>query len=529
MSAWTTRTWWLAAIVAAVILAGAGAGVTYLVMRSGGHDGSAASGGEAAAMDHPPATAVDAAPGAPLPDLVVTIPEDLINRAGLVIATATTGAASSAIRLPGIVMPNAYTQVAVTPLVAGRVTRVSAELGAAVRRGQTLAEVFSPELAEAQSRFTAARARLAAHGRELQRTEKLAAIGAASQQELERVQAEHAAQAADVQSARSRLQLFGMPAGAIDALAAGRQVGAGTAVPAPIAGIVTERFANAGLNVDPAMKLFTVVDLSTVWVIANLAEMDFARARVGSFASVTSPAYPGLVARGRISYIDPQVNAGTRTAEARIEVANPGQRLRLGMFVDAAIETPGDTPVLLIPQSAVQNLGGREVVYLVESNRPGTFIEREVRLGGRVDGNVEVLAGLKAGDALVAQGSFFIRAERERLGLQRPAPRAPAAPAPRAPAAAAPPSGAPVHAAAVTITDKGFEPSRLTLPAGGTARVTFTRTSEATCATEVVFPSLGIKRALPLNTPVVIEFPAQAGEIAFVCGMDMLRGAVVVQ
>ncbi|HUF23430.1 MAG TPA: efflux RND transporter periplasmic adaptor subunit [Vicinamibacterales bacterium] len=516
----TTRAWWFVAIVAAVTLAGAGAGVTYLVMRSGAH-GGAASGGEAAAMDHPPAMAADPTPGAPLPDLVITIPEDLVNRAGLVIATVTTGAASSAIRLPGVVMPNAYKQVVVTPLVAGRVTRVSAELGAAVRRGQTLAEVFSPELAEAQSRFTAARAALAAHDRELQRTEKLAAIGAASQEELERAHAAHVAQAADVQSARSRLQLFGMPAGAIDALAAGRQVGAGTAVPAPIDGIVTERFANAGLNVDPAMKLFTVVDLSTVWVIANLAEMDFARARVGSFASVTSPAYPGLVARGRISYIDPQVSAGTRTAEARIEVANPGQRLRLGMFVDAAIETPGDTSVLLIPQSAVQNLGGREVVYLVEPNRPGTFIEREVRLGGRVDGAVEVLAGLKAGDALVAQGSFFIRAERERLGLQ-PAARRP-------PAAAAPPAGAAVHTAAVTITDKGFEPSRVTLPAGGTARVTFTRTSEATCATEVVFPSLGIKRALPLNTPVAIDIPAQAGEIAFVCGMDMLRGAVVVQ
>lgn len=520
MRALTTRTWWLVAAVAALALAGAGAGVTYLVMQPGAHGGAAVPGGETAASGHPPAIAADPAPGAPLPDLVITIPEDLVNRAGLVIATATTGAAASAIRLPGVVTPNAYKQVAVTPLVAGRVTRVPVELGAAVRRGQTLADVFSPELAEAQARFTAARAALAAHGRELQRTEALAAIGAASRQELERVQAEHAAQAADVQSARSRLQLFGLPAGAIDALAAGREVSAGTAVPAPIDGIVTERVANVGLNVDPGMKLFTVVDLSTVWVIANLADIDFARARVGSVASVTSPAYPGFAARGRISYIDPQINAATRTAEARIEVANPGQRLRLGMFVDAAIETPGGTPVLIIPQSAVQNLGGREVVYLVEPHRPGTFVEREVRLGERAGGAVEVLAGLKAGDALVAQGSFFIRAERERLGLQPAAPRA---------RDAAAPAAARVRTAAVTITDNGFEPSRLPLPAGGTARVTFTRASETTCATEVVFPSLGIRRALPLGTPVAVEFPAQAGEIAFVCGMGMLRGAVVVQ
>src|SRR5258706_551992 len=105
---------------------------------------------------------------------------------------------------------------------------------------------------------------LEAHEKELVRTGKLVEIGAASRQELERIHAEHATRGADVQSAASRLQLLGLSADAIEGLAAGRREGATTSVPAPITGVVTERLANVGLNVDQATKLFTIVDLSTV-------------------------------------------------------------------------------------------------------------------------------------------------------------------------------------------------------------------------------------------------------------------------
>src|SRR5438093_9948630 len=119
------------------------------------------------------------------------------------------------------------------------------------------------------------------HERELDRTTKLVGIGAASQQELERLHAEHAAKLAGVQSLRSRLVLLGMPAPAIDALAPGRDVEATTNIPAPIAGVITERGANVGLNVDTAMRLFTVVDLSTVWAVGALYEKDFSHVLVG--------------------------------------------------------------------------------------------------------------------------------------------------------------------------------------------------------------------------------------------------------
>ena len=159
----------------------------------------------------------------------------------------TRGAAgSSAVRIPGTVEPNAYKQVVVTPLVAGRVTRVLVELGDQVRRGQTLLQVFSPELADAQTKYLSAKAELEAHEQELARTTKLVAIGAASQQEMERLHAEHAAKLAGVQSLRSRLVLLGMPASAIDALSPGKEIEATTDIPAPIAGVITERAANVG-------------------------------------------------------------------------------------------------------------------------------------------------------------------------------------------------------------------------------------------------------------------------------------------
>jgi cobalt-zinc-cadmium efflux system membrane fusion protein len=217
----------------------------------------------------------------------------------------------------------------VTPLVFGRVVRVSAQLGDRVRQGQPIAQVYSPELAEARTKFVSAQSMLAAHDRELQRTEKLVAIGAASRQELERLHAEHATQLAEVESARSRLQLFGAAA---DAAGGSGEASATIDVPAPIDGVVTERLGNVGVNVDPATKLFTIVDLSSVWVIANVYERDLHRVAEGARATIAAQAFPDRSFEGRVSYIDPQLSEGSRTAKVRVEVANRHGELRLGMY-----------------------------------------------------------------------------------------------------------------------------------------------------------------------------------------------------
>jgi hypothetical protein len=295
--------------------------------------------------------------------------------------------------------------------------------------------------------------------------------------------------------------------------------------------VITERAANVGLNVDQATPLFTVVDLSTVWIIADVYEKDFSRVRVGNDATVTTSAYPGLSLRGRISYIDPQVNPETRTAKVRVEVPNPRGDLRLGMYADVVVTGAPGASVPVVPRSAVQNVGDRTVVYLANPKEPGKFTEREVRLGNASGEQVEVTAGVQPGDAVVTEGSFFVRAERERLGL-RPAAAATAATgiSTGPPPASSGSDTAKIQSVKIVVNEQGFEPAKVSLRAGTPARLTFIRTTDKTCATEVVFPSLNIKRALPLNEPVDIEFtPAKSGGVAFACGMNMFRGTVVVQ
>jgi membrane fusion protein, heavy metal efflux system len=476
-----------------------GAGGTYWLTRDR-HVPTRPSDGAATSEPQPANRSTGPSGGA-----VVSLTKDAVDRSGIVVTEVSMQPATNSLRVPGVVEPNAYRQVAVTPLVGGRVVGVSAQQGDHVRKGQRIAQVYSPELAEARTKYVAAKAMLEAHDRELQRTQKLVEIGAASRQELERIHAEHAAQTADVESTRSRLELLGAEP---DTSSAG-QASATTNVAAPIDGVVTERLANAGLNVDPATKLFTIVDLSTVWIVADVYERDLQRVHERTRATVTTTAFPDQPLEGRIGFIDPQLNAATRTAKIRVEVANPRGDLRPGMYADVVIDTTSAAPALAVPKDAVQNVGDRQVVYVSSSNDTMTYTEREVRLGSAVGEQVEVLSGLSAGERIVSKGSFSVRAEVERLGL-----RAPSAP----------------QAVRIAVTEKGFEPDRVSLRAGAPARLTFVRTTDKTCGTEVVFPSLALKRALPLNEPVVIELtPGRTGEVAFTCGMNMLKGVVVVQ
>ena len=515
-----------AAALIAIALLATGAGAAYLMMRGDARAGGVAMPPPASVQRSPAATA--GASNGPLSDVVVPLSQDAAARAGIVVtpvAPVASGTSSTELRLPGVVEPNSYRQVVVTPLVAGRVTKVGPALGDRVRRGETLAEIYSPALAEAQTRYVSAQAMLDAHDRELQRTQKLVEIGAASRQELEKIHAEHAAQTAAVQSARSQLELLGVSTSALEKMAPDHNVSATINIPAPIDGVVTERGANVGLNADQTTKLFTVLDLSTVWVVANLYEKDFPRVRVGTDAAITTSARPDLTLRGRVSYIDPQVSAETRTAKVRIEVPNPSGDLRLGMYADVVVAGASGTSAPRVPRNAVQNVGDRTVVYLTNPKDPGKFVERDVRLGETSGEQVEVVSGVQPGDVVVTEGSFFVRAERERLGL-RPGAHAASAP----PASSSDGRSDTVQTAKVIVSEQGYEPAKVTLRAGTPARITFVRTTDKTCGTEVVFPALNIKRALPLNEPVVIEFtPAKAADIAFACGMNMLHGTVVVQ
>ena len=464
---------WPVLLVAAVLLLAVGATAAYVGLRARAPSPSApeapASTGAANGRPSPSDAEPKPSTSGPLPDVVVTLTSDSVQRAGITATPVAAGTPSGGLRAPGIVEPNAYKAVVVTPLVSGRITRVAAELGQHVTRGQTIAQIFSPELAEAQTRYISARAELEAHDQELARTEKLVTIGAASKQELERIHAEHTARRAEVQSVASRLQLLGLSSKTIEGLGPAKAVDTTTSVLAPIAGVITKRDANVGTNVDQATQLFTIVDLSTVWVVVDLYEKDFARVRVGSPATVTTDAYPDLALPGRVNYIDPQVSADTRTAKVRVEVPNTRQQLRLGMFAEALLGGQDGPSIAMIPRTAVQNVGDRTVVYLTQPKEPGKFIEREVRLGAMAGDRIAVLSGVEAADVVVSEGSFYVRAEVERLGFRGSSPSSATH--------GSMPMSLPTQEVSVRVTESGFDPQRLTLRAAAPVRMIFTRTS----------------------------------------------------
>jgi RND family efflux transporter MFP subunit len=180
--------------------------------------------------------------------------------------------------------------------------------------------------------------------------------------------------------------------------------------------VVTARSANSGQVVAMGQELFVVTDLGTVWLVGDLYEQDFAAVRVGSEATVTSAAYPGSELRGRVSYIDPRVDPQTRTAKVRVEVPNPGGRLRLGMYVSMVFARAGGQRQVVVPRAAVQSIGDQSVVFLPVAGEEGKFLRRRVRLGPASGNFYVVLEGLWAGDTVVTDGSFLLRAEAARSG-----------------------------------------------------------------------------------------------------------------
>ena len=356
--------------------------------------------------------------GAATSEGTLTITPEVAARAGIKVEPvgeqmAAEGGGSAA---TGVVQSNAYRETPVVSLVGGVVRSVSGELGQGVRRGQTVAVVFSDELAAAQSRYLAAAAELEEHHKHHHRTAELVEIGAASREEFEQSESMLKKAEAEVASQRQRLLLLGLSPQRVDGLRSASQVSSEVQLPAPVSGMVISRAVNPGEVVEANKEILRVADLSSVWVIGQVYEKDLALVRVGSGASITSPAYPGRVFRGQVSYVDPRLDPATRTAQVRIELANPGQALKIGMYVGVAFATIGgsENTVPVVPAAAVQSLGNRQVVF-VATGDPNVFALRPVRVGPDSGGRVPVLEGLFVGDRVVTEGSFMLRAEWLKL------------------------------------------------------------------------------------------------------------------
>ncbi len=358
---------------------------------------------------------VEASSGASAPassQTDITIAPEIVERAHLHYDEVRLQSVANQLRTTGTVQANAYRETRVTPLVGGRVTAVKAQLGDAVTQGQPLVVIFSSDLAEAQMKYLTVTADLQYHTAQHERAMKLADLGAISQQELEDAHAHFQEHHAELAAARQKLMLLGLTEAQVGAFKDASQVRSEVTVPAPSAGIITARSVNVGQVVTMADSLFSVTDLSTVWVIGNIYEKDFAVLRTGAGVQITAQAYPGRSFRGTISYVDPRVDTQTRTAQVRIEVANPNQVLKLGMFVDVALNAPGTQQALVVPKAALQTVGADQVVFV--SVGPGRFQMRKVQTAEETGEYARVISGVNAGEKVVTEGSFFLRAEMGR-------------------------------------------------------------------------------------------------------------------
>ena len=398
----------LAAVAVLLMVVGAAGGVIWSERRSRG-DSAKAQAPQARAASSAAGATESAGKGEEA--LEISLTPDAIARSGIKIAEVKSGAAAAVLAVPATVTSNAYRDTKVNALVGGIVRDVSVELGAAVRRGEPLAVIVSSDLADAQMKYVSMRAMLEADHQKLERTQKLVALGSASRQELEEVTALHTGHETEVAAARQRLLLLGLSSDRLDRLQNAAQVVSEVTVPSPADGLVITRSVNPGQVVNSGQELFVVTDLGTVWVIGDLYERDFPRVRVGSQATVTVPSAPDGKTQGRVAYIDPRVDPATRTAKVRVEVSNRSGDLRLGMFVTVAFQTNATEHGTVIPRAAVQTIGARSVVYVPADGDESKFVERQVRLGTPVGGLVQVIEGLKPGDKVVTDGSFFLRAE----------------------------------------------------------------------------------------------------------------------
>jgi len=363
----------------------------------------------------PPSMAAEQPSSPNAAESTVNVTPEVMQRAGIKVAPAgeqvSPELASSALTT-GIVQANTYRTTPVVSLVGGIVRSVNAELGQSVARGQTMVVIFSDESAQAQSRYLTAQADLEEHHKHHARTTKLVEIGAASREELEQATTKLRSAESELASQRQRLLLLGLSPARISSLRSTAQISSEVSLPSPISGTVIARSANPGEVIQADKEILRVADLSSVWVIGQVYEKDLGRIRVGSGTSITTEAYPGRVYRGQVSYVDPTIDTGTRTAQVRIELANPGQRLKIGMYVNVAFATLGGTEstVAVVPANAVQNINNQQVVF-VEMGGPNVFVMRPVRLGAEANGRYPILEGVSVGDRIVTEGSFLLRAE----------------------------------------------------------------------------------------------------------------------
>lgn len=296
-----------------------------------------------------------------------------------------------------------YAEVGVP--VAARVVRLHASPGQSVRAGQLLAEAQSADLGRARADYDAAAARLTLARAALERKRALA-DRIVPRREVQEAEADLAAAQAELRAAGATLQALGASPG---------RGGDSSRLPlvSPISGTVIERNIAIGQMIAPEHVAFRVGDLSSLWLVAHAFERDAVRVAVGTPARITLAAYPGQTFTGRVTYVGRVVEAESRTMPVRVELANPQGLLRPGMSAVAFLQvSTAGQDVVTVPVAALQRVRDQWVVFVPKNAH--TFEIRSVGRGRDLQGEVEVLTGLQAGETVVVDGAFLLKAEAEK-------------------------------------------------------------------------------------------------------------------
>ncbi|MDA1080753.1 MAG: efflux RND transporter periplasmic adaptor subunit [Gemmatimonadetes bacterium] len=320
----------------------------------------------------------------------VMLTDDGARRIGITYATVTQGSFAREIRTVGQVKYDETRVTTIAPKIDGWVEQLFVDFtGRAVQAGEPLLSVYAPMLVAAQE--------------ELLLATRLVADVKDGSPDARRGADELAA------SARRRLTYWDIPEADIARIERTGVVERTLTLRAGTQGVVVEKAVFQGQRIMPGDALFKIADLSVVWVEGEVFEQDLRAMRLGLSVTAEIDAFPGESWRGRISYIYPTVNADTRTARVRIELANPRLRLMPGMYATLRLNSEARQGVLTVPRSAVLTTGERSIVFV---KRPDAMLEPHlVVLGAANDGRIEIIRGVKAGDVVVASGTFLVDSE----------------------------------------------------------------------------------------------------------------------
>lgn len=347
---------------------------------------------------------------------VVRLNPEAAAAAGIAVRPVTLGAFRLHRDFPATVQPNKNKLAEVTTLVRGRATDVYVDVGADVQGGALLAKLYSSDLGLAQSTYLKTAAKL--HEAELayERATSLFEEKAISLAELQKREAEVKSARAEAREARDRLHALGMQEPEMDRLDREHTLSAYVPVHAPFTGRVIARNLAKGEVVETHHELFTVADLSEVWVVANVPEKDVRLIHRDQAVEVRLAAYPQEAFQGAITHVGDVLDSATRTMRLRVTVPNRDGRLKPEMFATVRVYTQTEADVLTVPSAAIQRDQGRVLVFV--QVEPEAFEARPVTIGEESGDVVKVLRGLREGEAVVTQGAFALKSELVKYQIQ---------------------------------------------------------------------------------------------------------------